>query len=238
MKKRMSSAALGLRMTFWPVMAVIVIFSAMQLWSFWRTEIYWIEDVYSPQMAFEEILDGQRVAYHGKFSFMMILSMTLIAPRNKASYTLRRLRISENEVTVQWALLFSGYYLISWAVQLLLTMYMFRAYAPVAELEPLDYFLAVYRSRYLRILLPLGEPWGYVRNVLICLGWGTMGSLVGRYARHGGKPFMGIALVILTVMFLPADMASQITDIWFCVLMAVLVVIQICMIREVERNED
>ena len=100
MKKRMSSAALGLRMTFWPVMAVIVIFSAMQLWSFWRTEIYWIKDVYSPQMAFEEILDGQRVAYHGKFSFMMILSMTLIAPRNKASYTLRRLRISENEVTV------------------------------------------------------------------------------------------------------------------------------------------
>ena len=234
----MSSAALGLRLTFWPVMAVILMCSALQVWSFFRSEYLWIQENYVNPLNFEDVLDNLRVAHHGKFSFLLILSMTLIAPRNKASYTLRRLRISENEVTVQWALLFSGYYLLSWAVQLLLSMVLFRIYAQATGLEALDYFLACYRSRYLHLLLPLGEPWGYVRNVFICLGWGTMGALIGRYCRHGGKPFMVVALVILTLIFLPAEMASQTGDIGVCVLMTILVVVQICMIREVERNEN
>lgn len=238
MKKRMSSAALGLRLTCWPVMTVILICSGLQVWSFFRSEYLWIQENYVNPLNFEDILDNFRVAYHGKFSFLLIFSLTLIAPRNKAAYTLRRLRISENEVTVQWALLFSGYYLLSWAVQLLLTMGLFRVYAEAVELEAMDFFLAAYRSRYLHLLLPLGEPWGWARNICICLGWGAMGSLTGRYCRHGGKPFMAVALVILTLLFIPAGMATQTEDIWFCVLLTALIVAQTYMIREVERNED
>ena len=238
MKKRMSGAALGLRLTFWPVIGVILAWSGLQVWGFMRSEYFWAAESYVNPMAFEDILDNQDVFFYGKLSFLMILGMTLIAPKNKASYTLRRLRISERELTVGWALVFSGYYLLSWAVQLGLTMILFRIYGKRVEVEAMDYFLACYRGRYLHLLLPLGEPWGYARNIVMCLGWGSMGALTGRYCRHGGKPFMAVALVILTLMFLPGEMASRITDIWFCVLMIVLVCVQILMIREVERNED
>lgn len=238
MKKRMSSAALGLQLTFWPVMAAIAMCSAFQLWSFFRTEYLWEMDGYVNYLTFEELLDNHRVAYHGKSSFLLILGMILIAPKNKACYTLQRLRISENELTAQWALLFAGYFLLSWAVQLGLCMVLFRIYANAVGLKAMDFFLASYRSRYLHLLLPLGENWGYGRNVLLCLGWGTMGALTGRYLRHGGKPFMAIALVIGTLMFLPSDMASEPGDIILSVVLVLAAAIQLYLIREVERNED
>ena len=238
MKKHMSSAALALRMTFRPVLAVLVIWSGLQLWSFFRSEAFWTVANYSSPMAFEDILDNHRVFFYGKVSFLMILYMTLVIPKNKACYTLRRLRISEGALTFGWGLVFSGYYLLSWALQLLLTMGMFRIYAQAAGLEALDYFRACYRGRYLHLLMPLGEPWGYVRNTMICLGWGFMGALTGHYSRHGGKPFLLVALVILTALFLPANMASQASDIVFCVIMGILVAVQLWLIREVERNED
>lgn len=238
MKKRISGAALALQLTFWPVMAVILIWSALQVWSFLRSECFWVVESYVNPMAFEDVLDNQRVFFYGKFSFLMILAMTLVSPGNKASYTLRRLRISENELTISWAMVFSGYYLLSWAVQLGLCVGMFRYYAEVTNLEAMDFFLACYRSRYLHLLMPLGEPWGYVRNIVICLGWGAMGALVSRYSRHRGKPIMAIALVVMTLAFLPAEMASRTLDRWLCGLSVIMIVIQCLMIREVERNED
>lgn len=238
MKKRMSGAALALRLTFWPVAAVILVGSVLQIWSFFRSECFWVYDSYSNSMAFEDVLDNHQVSFYGKFSFLMIFSMTLIAPRNKAAYTLRRLRISENELTLSWALIFSGYYLLSWAVQLGLTMGMFRCFSSVTNLEAMDYFLACYRGRYLHLLLPLGEPWGYARNIVMCLGWGSMGALIGRYCRHGGKPFMAVALIIVTLFFLPTDMASQTGDIWFCACTVLLAAIQVYLIWEAERDED
>lgn len=238
MKKRMSAAALGLQLTFWPVMAAIVMCSVLQVLCFFHSDYLWTQESYVNHTAFEWILDQERVGFYGKFGFLMILSMTLIAPRNKAAYTLRRLRISENELTLQWALLFSGYYLISWMVQLLLSMVFFRIFAGATGMDAMDYFLAVYRSSYLRCLLPLGEPWGYVRNVCFCLGWGAMGALVGRYCRHGGKPFMVIALVLVTLFFQPLGMAEQSRDIALCLFTALAVAVQVVLIREVERDEN
>lgn len=238
MKKRMSGAALALQLTFWPVMAVILIWSALQVWSFLRSECFWVVESYANPMAFEDVLDNHRVAWFGKFSFLMIFSMTLVVPKNKATYTLQRLRISENELTISWAMVFSGYYLLSWAVQLGLCVGMFRSFAEVTNLEAMDFFLACYRGRYLHLLLPLGEPWGYARNIAICFGWGAMGALVSRYSRHGGKPFMAIALIVMTQAFLPPEMASRTLDQWLCGLTVIMIVIQCLMIREVERNED
>jgi hypothetical protein len=238
MKKRMSGAALALQQTFWPVMAVIVVWSVLQGWSFLRSDVFWIQEYYDSPMAFEDVLGNHRVAWFGKFSFLMIFSMTLVVPKNKATYTLQRLRISENELTLGWALIFSGYYLLSWAVQLGLTVGMFRVFSNTVNQEAMDYFLACYRSRYLHLLLPLGEPWGYVRNIVICLGWGAMGALVSRYSRHGRKPIMAIALIVMTLSFLPQEMASRTLDQWLCGLTVIMIVIQCLMIREVERNED
>lgn len=243
MKKRMSAAALGLRLTALWAAIVILLTAAVQLGLFWRMKYVWgdPDSMNYHIWGFEWILDGKKIALAGKMSWPALLAavvMPCCSGRNKAVYTLRRLRISENGVTFDWAALFSGYFLLSWAAQLAVVIGMFRLYAGNSGWNAMDLFLTAYRSAYFHTLLPLSEPWGYARNIVLCLSWGTMGSLLARYMRHGGKPFLAVAMVILGGFFLPGEMASASGDIWCCLLMTVLVCIQVWLIREVEAYED
>lgn len=235
MKKRTSVSALGLRLTLWPVIGIVLLCAGLQYAVYLRTMVQWDSSSY---ISFEWLLDHEGIYTLGKCSFLLILLVTLIAPRNQARYTLARLRISEGEIALHWSLVFAGWYLLSWAAQLLTVLLLFRQFAPLAELEPLDFFLACYRSRYLRCLLPLGSGWALARTILLCLGWGATGALTGLYTRHGGKPYMALILVIVTIVLLPLDMASLARDVWMCIEMLTLVILQIFQIRKEMRNED
>lgn len=176
MKKRTSVSALGLRLTLWPVIGIVLLCAGLQYAVYLRTMVQWDSSSY---ISFEWLLDHEGIYTLGKCSFLLILLVTLIAPRNQARYTLARLRISEGEIALHWSLVFAGWYLLSWAAQLLTVLLLFRQFAPLAELEPLDFFLACYRSRYLRCLLPLGSGWALARTILLCLGWGGHRSADG-----------------------------------------------------------
>lgn len=243
MKKRMSAAALGLRMTWKYVLILILVTCAAQLWAFESSRVYW-SGVDGWSNDFEWVLDEYHVGFIGKMSFHWILGVIIAASgtgKSRMSYTLRRLRISENEITVQWAAVFAGYFLISWAVQLALVFWMYSQYQQavqwVWQLTGLDLFVIIHRSAYFHTLLPLSEPWGFVRNIVLCLGWGTMGSLLARNIRHGGRPIAGIIMLLAaTILLLPGEMATADTDGVFLLAMAVVITVQILMNREVERN--
>lgn len=239
MKKRLSAAGLGLRLTAAPVAAVILAASLLQIWSFYRTEYLWSGEL--GNAGFEWILDEEGVGLWGKLSFIGILVVTVgrtCSARNRASYTLRRLRIREGEVTFLWAVIFSGYFLVSWAVQLGLVLWMYVQYAAQVGTDGIGLFAASYRSAYFHLLLPLEETLGYLRNILICVGWGGMGAMMARYMRHGGKPFMAVALILVTGFFLPGEMASMSTDIVLCVAICAMVIVHILINRGWGRDED
>lgn len=243
MKKRMSAAALGLRLTALWAIGAIVLAAAVQMGLFWQTNYIWSDpdSVNYHSIGFEWLLDNEYVALAGKLSWLAVLAAVVLpccSGRNKAVYTLRRLRVSEKEVTFDWALLFSGYFLLSWAAQLAAVLGMFWLYFNNFAHDPMDLFLASYRSAYFHTLLPLAEPWGYGRNILLCLGWGIMGSLIARYMRHGGKPFMVVAMVFAAGFTLPMEMASITGDVLCSFLMIAMVCVQLWLIREVEKNED
>lgn len=235
MKKRMSVSALGVRLTLWPVVYILVLCTGLQWAAYFRTVIQWANEGYQ---VFQWLLDHQWVDFWGKMSFPLILAVTLLAPRHQSRYTLSRLRLCQWELTARWALVFSGWFFLSWAVQLLTVMGMFRLFAPVMELEPMDFFLACYSSRYLRCLLPMGSGWAFARNILMCLSWGMTGALTGLYTRCGGKPFMALVVAIGTLVLLPSGVASLTGDVWMCIVMLALVAAQIAMAREVTRNAD
>ena len=242
MRKRASVVGLGLRMTVVPVCAVILAASLLQVWLFLRTDYIWVNPEHAwSAYSFEYILDEQMVGNVGKLSFLGIMCVLVLRcsqQKGKFSYTLRRLRIRENEITAIWLLVFSGYFLISWAVQLGLVLWMFTQYATAADWGKIDLFVASYRSAYFHTLLPLSEPWGWWRNAMLCLSWGTMGALICRYMRHGGKPFMALMLVGASVVAMPSDVATKVNDIISIILLVGVVIVQIVLTLEVERNED
>lgn len=241
MRKRISIAGLGIRLTAGNAFWAIVLCSAVQIWLFWRTQYMWQESAYSWSMAFEWLLDNERVGLMGKLSFIGILAAVVwpcAAGRTRLSYTLGRLRIGENEITAIWALIFSGYFLISWGVQLVLVLGMFARYAQVTGWGKMELFVTAYNSSYFHTLLPLSEPWAFVRNIVLCLSWGAMGSLLSRYIRRGGTPFMAIALIVVSAIIMPTDVATDVTDIFGCLFLLVVIICQVIMIREVEKDAD
>lgn len=241
MKKRMSIAGLGIRLTAGNVLLAIVMCSAVQVLFFLQTRDMWVASDYSWAFSFEWILDNERVGFYGKFSFIWLLSAVIwpcAGGKSQLSYTLRRLRVDENEVTAIWSVVFSGYFLISWGVQLLLVLWMFAQYAQASGWGKMELFVAAYRSAYFHTLLPLSEPWAFVRNVVLCLSWGTMGSLLDRYMRRGGKPFMAVALIVFSAIFMPSDVATAGSDNAACFFLLAVIFCQCMMIWEAEKNAD
>lgn len=241
MKKRMSAAALALRLTALPGFLVTVLTAAVQIGLFLSTRYAWSSEDGWDLWSFEQIVESEGVALAGLLGFV-VMFVVLVLPccslRNRNVFTLRRLKVSEKELTAIWAAVFSGYFLMAWAVQLGLMIGLYAVYAREAGSDAMGLFLAAYRSSYFHTLLPLAEVWGYVRNVALCLGWGTLASLMARHMRHEGKPYMLAVLVILTGWLLPKEMASADSDILLIILTAVVLACQIAAIQGGEENED
>ena len=144
--------------------------------------------------------------------FLLLIALCFLVSSPQTGMTLRRLRVREWEVTLLWSLVFAGYFLLFWAAQLGMLIWMFQEYAKVSGWGLMDLFLASFSSNYFHLILPLSEPWAVARNVFFCLSWGAVASLGSMEARHGGKPFVVMVFAVLTALFLPTDIASQAGD--------------------------
>lgn len=221
MKKTMSTAALGLRLTAGPVLGMMVLMAAAQALLFWRSQPMWIQENAWENLLFELVIDSEGIAFVGRMGFVNIFCMMVVAC-NSGKYTVRRLRVTETHLSVVWGLVFAGWMLIMWGLQVAVILVFYGIFAAHTGAGPMTLFLAAYRSTWLHTLLPLAEGWGYVRNVAVCLGWGMIGSLVARYMRHGGKPWMPAVLFVVTGWMIPWEMASLEKDIALMVLLAAL----------------
>ena len=224
MKKVTSAALLGLKLTWKTALALYLCTAGLLTFSVWR----WLMPGGVPlqtTFGFETMLRSV-VEFHGKWWFVMLL---LLLPPNaaftkgsKTTYTMNRLGLSENQMTLVFGGVFTGYFLLYWALQLALAYGFFVWYAQFSLVSSNAWMLACWRSEWLHILLPLGEWWGYLRNVIICLSFGFCAALRSQLVRRGkaglgcmvppllcafilngrvGSAYQNSALMVLLVLF-------------------------------------
>lgn len=211
MKKYTSAAGLAIRLTWLRVLVYIVFLGICQWISFLT-----VNNTASAALEFR--LDDLP-AWAGRLGNLGIMLMLYYALRgskgSRMDYTLRRLSLSEMTVTAVWALVFSGWFLLYWVFQIGL---MFGMYAQYVS----DYgggwnmlFVAAMRSDYFHYLLPLYEPWGFVRNIVMCLAFGSFTALGAQNARNGRWNPLCLAwlLMILWALLTPQEVAWQWQDI-------------------------
>lgn len=215
MKKRTSVFSLGLRLTWVAAFLITVVTCLLQGWLFWRQQPMWggVEFEFGYTIALEHIIENDGIALVGTSGVMVLLIAlaACVAPA-QTGMTLRRLQIREWEVSIWWSLLFFGYFLLYWACQLGMLLWMFHLYAQVRGWGMIDLFIASFSSNYFHTVLPLSEPWAVARNVFLCLSGGIMAAVNAMEARHGGKAFLVLVFYFLSKLFLPSDMASQMSD--------------------------
>jgi len=214
MKKRGSVIALGLRLTWVVALFCVVLTCVLQGWLFWRQQSMWGGvEFESYTIGFEHIIENDGIAHVGKWGFFaLLIGLTACCASGQTGMTLRRLRIREWEVTAWWTMIFFGYFLLFWAVQLGMLLWTFHMYAQVRGWDLMDLFISAHTSPYFHIVLPLSEPWAVVRNIFLCLSWALTAALGALEARRGGKPFTVLVVGLSTNVFLPTTMASAVGD--------------------------
>lgn len=216
MKKRLSVLSLGVRLTWMAAFVSIALTCGLQGWLFWRQLSAWGDVEYDAgyRIALEHMIETGGIATVGTWGVLVLLiCLAGCVGAAQSGMTLRRLRVREWEVTIWWSLLFFGYFLLYWACQLGMLLWMFHMYAQVRGWTLMDLFISSFSSNYFHTVLPLYEPWAVGRNLFLCLGGGVTAALSSMEVHHGGKPFMLAVFYFLSKLFQPDGMASQVSDI-------------------------
>ena len=184
MKKITSAALLALKLTWLAALAFTLTGAAVQIFYVFR-ELMPGGVPLQTTFGFEQLLQSaaERV---GKFWMVLLLYMLGmdIGKSVKTIYTMNRLGLSENQMTLVFGLVFSGYFLLYWAFQIALCYGFFVWYSRFALVGSNTWMLACWRSEWLHTLLPLGEWWGYLRNTVICLSFGFTAAFNMQRARR------------------------------------------------------
>jgi len=191
MKKITSAALLALKLTWKTVLALFLCTAALQTFSVYR----WLMPggvTLQTTFGFETMLSSA-VEFFGKWWFVLLQLFLCVngssTRHSKTIYTMNRLGLSENHMTLVFGGVFTGYFLLFWAFQLLLIYAFFVWYSRFSLVSSNAFMLACWRSEWLHTLLPLGEWWGYLRNLVICLSLGYSAAFGSQCARRGKYAF-------------------------------------------------
>lgn len=211
MKRYTSAAGLAIRLTWLPVLVWIGTLCAIQ----WAAFLF-VDN--AATQALEHRLDNwpMNTGRLAVMSMMVMLHNLLKGGKgSRYSITLKRLSLSELHIAAVWTLVFAGWFLIYWAAQLATVLGMYAQYAAEYGGSRNLLFTAAMRSDYFHYLLPLYEPWGFVRNGAVCLGFGSFVALGSMNARNGRWNPLCLAFLMMIpwALFWPQEVASQGQDI-------------------------
>ena len=154
---------------------------------------------------------------------MLLFSLIGTAGHTKGSksvYTTNRLGLSEEQMTLVFGCVFTGYFLLYWALQIAVAYGFFVWYSRFTLVSSNSFMLACWRSEWLHTLLPLNEWWGYLRNIAICASFGFSAAFGSQLSRRGKFPWMSLVPPVLCLFIL----TGRIGEFWLDIILTVLLI--------------
>jgi hypothetical protein len=210
MKKITSAAFLALKLTWVTAVLFTLVPVGMQIFNGFR-ELMPGGVPLQATLGYEMLLsdDIRRTGLNWMSILLFFLIATASSNRgSKNVYTMNRLGLSENQTSLVFGGVFSGYFLLYWAFQIALCYGFFVWYSRFALVGSNTWMLACWRSEWLHTLLPLGEWWGYLRNVVICLSFGCSAAFASQQGRRGKIPLTWFIAPLLCVFLLSGRIGS------------------------------
>ena len=203
MKKVTSAALLALKLTLKMVLLVFALSVCLQIWKGCR-ELMPGGVPLQVTLGYENLLRSAAQSAGKRWSVMLMSGLIAVAydKNSKTVYTMNRLGLSENQTTLVFGAVFTGYFLLYWALQLAVCYGFFVWYSRFALVSSSSFMLAAWRSEWLHFLLPLEEWWGYLRNLAICASFGFSASFASQQSRRGKVPLTWMAAPAMCVFLL------------------------------------
>ena len=221
MKKITSAALLAIQLTWKTALLVFALTLGLQIFEGFR-ELMPGGVPLQTTFAFEELLRST-VQATGKWWAVMLMAFLIAvsgsSKGSKAVYTMNRLGLSENQMTLVFGAVFTGYFLLYWAIQIAVCYGFFVWYSRFTLVGSNAWMLACWRSEWLHTLLPLGEWWGYLRNTVICLSFGFTAAFGSQVMRRGKYPFAFLVPPVLCLFLLSGRIGEFVPDILLTILL-------------------
>lgn len=221
MKKITSAALLALKLTWLSALLYPLVAVGLQIFDVFRNLMPGGVPL-QVTFGFENLLQSaQRV---GRFWMVLLLfALTRAAgdtAGSKSVYTMNRLGLSENRMTLVFGGVFTGYFLLYWVLQLAVAYGFFVWYSRFTLVSSNSFMLACWRSEWLHTLLPLNEWWGYLRNIAICASFGFSAAFGSQLSRRGKFPWMSLVPPVLCLFLL----TGRIGDFWLDMVLTVVLI--------------
>ncbi len=239
MKKYTSAALLALKLT-WKAAGLVMLLSAA-----WQTWL--VRNTLTPggiplqvNFSFSSILDStvrDPAMICGAVLLLVLILRTAATKGSKSIYTMKRLALTELQTAAVFGLVFAGYYLIYWAMELGLCFGYFAWYSRFSLVSSNALMMAAWDSSWFHFLLPLEEWFGYVRNLTICLSLGLSAALSSVRLRRGKSLLWSIVPCFAIVSLFPFGIANT-TDFFLVPILAVIILGHYAIVLEGMRNED
>ena len=240
MKKITSAALLALKLTWVAALAFTLTGAAVQTFYVFR-ELMPGGVPLQTTFGFEQLLQSaaERVGKFWMALLLYMLGMDIGQGKSvKTIYTMNRLGLSENQMTLVFGAVFSGYFLLYWAFQIALCYGFFVWYSRFALVGSNAWMLACWRSEWLHTLLPLAEWWGWLRNVVLWLSYGFSAAFGSQLLRRGKYPFAALVPPVLWI-FIPTGRIGELgLDILLTVLLAAFTIGFFFSMRGGQEDED
>lgn len=240
MKKVTSAALLAIKLSWAAAASLILAGSFVQAFEVYR----WLMPGGVPLQAsfgFETMLRSTVQGPGMWWMLLLLVYLTRYSSSTKGSktvYTMNRLGLSELQTTLVFGAVFSGWFLLYWAVQLALAYGWFVWYSRFSLVSSNAFMLACWRSEWLHILLPLGEWWGYLRNIIICLSFGFSAAFGSQLFRHGKLPLASLFPVLLCAVMLNGRVGEAMTNTGLMVLLTAFTVGYFFVLKGGREDED
>lgn len=164
------------------------------------------EGINSGAMSLGTVIDRSRVFYVFVVAVALLYTHLIDIACEGGShtgYTLRRLAISERQVTLLHWWFITGVLMIVWLFQALLALGLCMWYLKICPAELVNHqtlVLAFYRTNFLHNLLPMADMWCWVRNVALAVVAGIWMANSARGVRWGKKVGFGTYLILWLVV--------------------------------------
>lgn len=222
MNKITSAALLALKLTWKTALLIFALTLGLQCFDAYR-ELMPGGVPLQAAFGFETFLRSAVQPAGKGWTVMLLAFLTLRAGSGKGSkttYTMNRLGLSENHMSLVFGGVFTGYFLLYWAIQLLTSYGFFVWYSRFSLVSPNTFMLSCWRSEWLHTLLPLGEWWGYLRNLAICGSFGFCAAFGSQLLRRGKFPAGCFVPPVLCLVLLNGRIGSFGLDLLLAALLA------------------
>ena len=240
MKKITSAALLAIQLTWKMVLLTFALTLGLQIFDGFR-ELMPGGVPLQTTFGFEQLLRSAAQPAGKWWTVMLMASLIGISGASRGSktvYTMNRLGLSENHMTLVFGAVFTGYFLLYWAFQIAVAYGLFVWYSRFSLVSSNAFMLAAWRSEWLHFLLPLGEWWNYLRNLVICLSFGFSAAFASQQGRRGKIPLTWFIAPLLCVVLMNGRIGSFGQDIALTVLLTAFTIGHYFVLKGGREDED